>query len=101
MVFLTAKEESNWELLLKLQYNGIIIKPSLPFQASNKKKINSLVIRGVFTFKQFNKAIYKGNQIFKSRIIYKVKSKATPILFKKSHLVIQAYNNYSKEKILT
>jgi hypothetical protein len=88
MAFLTTKEKSNWELSLKLQYNRIIIEPSLPFQASNKKEINSLLIRGVFAFKQFNKAKHKGNQIFKSRIVYKVKGKTTPILFKKLYLII-------------
>ena len=61
MAFLTAKEESDWELLLKLWRNGIIMEPGLPFQASNKKEINGLVIKGVFAFKQFNKAIYRGN----------------------------------------
>ena len=61
-----AKKKSNLEFSLKLQYNGIIIKPSLPFQASDKKEINSLVIREIFTFKQFDKVIYKRNQIFKS-----------------------------------
>jgi hypothetical protein len=64
------------------------MEPSLLFQASNKKEINSLVIREVFTFKQFDKAKYRENWIFKSRIIYEVKGKATPILFKKLRLVI-------------
>ena len=101
MAFLIAKKESDWELSLKLQYNRIIIEPSLLFQASNKKGINSLIIKRVFAFKQFDKAIHRRNQIFKSQIVYKVKGKIIFIPFKKLRLIIQAYNNYSKGRIFT
>jgi hypothetical protein len=99
--FLSAKKKGDLELSLKLRQDEIINNPGLPFQASDKKEINSLVTRGVFAFEQFNNLKHKGEQIFKSRIVREIKGKATPTPFKKSRLVIQAYNNHSKEVILT
>jgi hypothetical protein len=55
----------------------------------------------VFNFKQYSPAKYQGIRIFKSRMINKIRSKTTNILYKKSRLVIQAYNNNRKEIILT
>jgi hypothetical protein len=60
-----------------------------------------LLTKEVFAFKQFNDFKHKEEQIFKSRIVQEIKGKAIPTLFKKSRLVIQAYNNHSKEVILT
>ena len=67
--FLLAKEKGDLELSLKLQQDGIISDPSLPFQASNKKEIDSLVTRGVFAFEQFDDSKHRGECIFKSRIV--------------------------------
>jgi hypothetical protein len=64
-------------------------------------EINSLVVREVFAFEQFNNFKHKRKQIFKSQIIREIKGKATSILFEKSCLFIQAYNNHGKEVILT
>jgi hypothetical protein len=60
-----------------------------------------LLARGVFAFEQFNDFKHKEERIFKSRIVREIKGKATPILFEKSCLVIQAYNDHGKEVILT
>ena len=54
----------------------------------------------MFVFKRFDSAKHS-KRIFNLCIIYKVKGKATTTLFKKSRLVIQAYNNTGKEVILT
>jgi hypothetical protein len=89
------------ELSLKLRRDGIITDPGLPFQASDKKEIDSLVARGVFAFEQFDDSKHGGERIFKSRIVREIKGKATPTPFEKSRLVIQAYNDYGKEVILT
>jgi hypothetical protein len=83
-----AKEKEDLELLLKLRQNKTINNLGLPFQAFNKKEINSLLVRRIFAFKQFNNFKHKEEQIFKSRIMRKIKGKATLILFKKSCLVI-------------
>jgi hypothetical protein len=60
-----------------------------------------LLAREVFAFEQFNDSKHKRERIFKSRIVREIKGKATPTPFKKSRLVIQAYNNHGKEVILT
>jgi hypothetical protein len=99
--FLLAKEKGDLELSLKLRQDRIISNLGLPFQASDKKEINSLLTRGVFAFEQFNDFKHGGEQIFKSRIVREIKGKATPTSFEKSRLVIQAYNNHGKEVILT
>jgi hypothetical protein len=99
--FLSAKEKGDLELSLKLRQDGIISDPGLPFQASDKKEIDSLLARGVFAFEQFNNSKHGGERIFKSRIVQEIKGKATPTPFKKSRLVIQAYNDHGKEVILT
>ena len=46
------------------------------------------MVRGVFAFEQFDDSKHGGERIFKSQIVYKVKGKVTPTLFKKSRLVI-------------
>ena len=96
-----TKEKKDLELLLKLWQDRIITDPDLSFQVSDKKKIEGLVARGVFVFKQFNASKYSREQIFKLQIVYKVKGKTTPTLFEKSCLVIQIYNDLDKEIILT
>jgi hypothetical protein len=99
--FLSTKEKEDLELLLKLWQNRIITDPGLSFQVSDKKKIEGLVARRVFVFKQFNTSKHSREQIFKLQIVHEVKSKTTSTLFEKSHLIIQAYNNLDKEIILT
>ena len=96
-----TKEKEDIELSYKLWQEGVITTLGLLFQASDKKEINSLVTRGVFAFEQFDNSKHSQGQIFKSRIVWEIKGKATAIPFEKSRLVIQAYNDYSKEIILT
>jgi hypothetical protein len=60
-----------------------------------------LLTREVFAFEQFDDSKHRGERIFKSRIVWEIKGKATFTLFEKSRLVIQVYNNHSKEVILT
>jgi len=50
--------------------------------------MDTLISRGVFAFKIFNLTKYSSIRIFKSRIVYKVKGKATNTPYKKLHLVI-------------
>jgi hypothetical protein len=97
---MTSKEKSDLQLVLKLYKKGLIITPSFLFEVSQKQEINSLITRGIFQFEQYNPAKYQGICIFNSRIINKIKNKATNAPYKKSRLVIQAYNNNRKEMIL-
>ena len=43
----------------------------------------------------------KGVRLFNLRFINKIKNKGTDKAFKKSQLIIQAYNNLEKELVLT
>ena len=101
MAFITLKEQADLELALKLQKQGKITTPGLPFKESNRQEIDSLIRRGVFNFKQFDREIHSNTRIFKSRIVNEIKGKATNTPYKKSRLVIQGYNNKGKETILT
>ncbi len=58
-------------------------------------------MRGVFEFVQYDPNKHLGIRIFNSRLVNEVKGKATNTPFKKSRLVVQAYNNKDKELILT
>ena len=100
MAFMTAKEKANFELAKQLQKEGRITTPRAPFQASDKQEINGLITRGVFKFKKYDPIKFNGVHIFKSRIVNKIKGKATDAPFEKSRLVIQGYNNNGKEIIL-
>ena len=99
MAFITVKEKADFKLAKQLQKEGHIITLRAPFQVSNKQEINSLIIRGVFKFKKYNPIKFNRVRIFKSRIVNKIKGKATNTLFKKSRLIIQGYNNDGKEVI--
>ena len=98
-IYLLAKEQNAQDLAVKLRQEGTIVTPGLLFKASDIKEIKALIARGVFAFKQFNK-LKHNRKIFKLRIVREVKNKTTN-LYEKLRLVIQAYNNYRKEVILT
>jgi hypothetical protein len=98
---MTRKEQTDIKLAIKLRKNSVITTPRDLFKRSQQQEINSLIIRGVFEFVQYNLNKHLGVQIFNFRLVNKVKEKATNSLFKKSRLVVQAYNNKGKELILT
>ena len=61
--------------------------------------MNSLFKKGIFKFIDIVD-ILKGVRIFNSWFVDKIKNTKTDKAFKKSRLVIQAYNNYSKNLVL-
>ena len=63
-----------------------------PFTDSRHKEINRLLEKGVFTIIIDNN-IPQGVYIFNSQFVNKIKHPSTNKAFKKSRLVIQAYNN--------
>jgi hypothetical protein len=87
IVFITRKEESDLELAKDLRQKGVITTPRELFQELQQQEINSLIIRGVFEFVQYDANIYKG-QIFNLRLVNKVKGKSTKTLYEKLRLVI-------------
>ena len=88
MAFITAKEKADFKLTKQLQKESHIITPKAPFQTSNKQEINSLIARKVFKFKKYNPTKFNRVHIFKSKMVNKIKGKATNSLFKKLRLVI-------------
>jgi hypothetical protein len=99
MTFIASREQADLELALELRKQDKIIIPGLLFKESNRQEVDSLIGRGVFKFKLFKREIHGNTRIFKSRIVNKIKGKATDILYEKSRLVIQGYNDEDKKTI--
>lgn len=80
----------------------VMINTTLPtdFNASRLKELDGLLSRGVFEFTNLND-IPTGLRIFKSRFIDTIKLQGTAQAFKKSRLVVQAYNDQEKYSVLT
>ena len=71
-----------------------------PFTKSRRKKINGLLEKGAFKVVSISD-VPSGMRIFNSCFVDEIKNEGTATAFKKSRLVVQAYNNHGKEKILT
>ena len=80
---------------------GIITTPGKPFTLSHRKEIDELLAQGIFELISNNSKEISNTRIFGSRMIDKVKGKETTMPYKKSHLVIQAFNDEGKKAILT
>ena len=78
-VYLSKKEEDDRKLAIKLRNDGVITTPGKPFEASDAKEINDLVIAGVFNFELFNPAVHQG-RIFKSRMVRAIKGQGVIVL---------------------
>jgi hypothetical protein len=70
------------------------------FEYSRQKEINGLIERGVFELINFSD-IPSGVRVFNSRFVDEVKHEGTDKAFEKSRLVIQAYNDQDKSRVLT
>jgi hypothetical protein len=70
------------------------------FSASYQKELASLLEKGVFKIVKLND-VPKAVQLFNSRFVNKIKNPSTDKAFKKSQLVVQAYNDTKKELVLT
>ena len=70
------------------------------FQASRLRKLNNLLEKEIFEI--MNKQdIPAEARVFNSRFVNQIKNKGTEKVFEKSRLIIQAFNNLGKYKILT
>jgi hypothetical protein len=96
---MASREQADLELALELKKQGKITIPGLLFKESNRQEVDSLIGRGVFKIELFKREIHGNIRIFKSRIVNEIKEKATDILYEKSRLVIQGYNDEDKETI--
>ncbi len=98
-VYMTKKEEDDYQLALKLRSDGVINEPGFPFETSDQKEIDDLIGRGVFEFVRRDMQD-PSTRIFKSRMVREVKGK-TLMPYEKSRLVVRGYNDHEKKEILT
>jgi hypothetical protein len=70
------------------------------FAESRHVKVLGLIAKGIFEITTKSEVL-GGSRIFNSRFVNKVKNKGTKKAFKKSRLVVQAYNNNEKKLVLT
>ena len=69
-----------------------VLVQETPFTDLRRKETNGLLKKGVFTVVT-ERDVPQGVRIFNLRFINKIKHPSTNKAFKKSRLVIQAYNN--------
>jgi len=98
--FLTEKKTRNKQISIELCAKGIIITLSELFAISRRKKINKLLIKGIFELISSNSKEINNQRIFSLRLINKVKSIGTVIPYEKSRLVIQVFNDENKKIVL-
>ena len=93
-------ENSQNELLMQHMQVSISASISASFVESRKKEINDLFEKGCFeiisTFDVFHET-----RIFNSRFVDEIKNIGTIDAYEKSRLVVQAYNDDDKTKMLT
>ncbi|KAL0933405.1 reverse transcriptase-like protein [Colletotrichum truncatum] len=94
------KEKDNYELAVKLRLDNIITTPGLPYEESDRIKIDALINQGVFTFIRYDPDKHSNIRIFRTRMVREIKNKTTKP-YEKSRLVIQGYGDQEKEEILT
>ena len=70
------------------------------YKDSRKKEIDGLTEKGVFEVVPISD-VPPGTRIFKSRFVDEIKNEGTSTEFRKSRLVIQAYNDAEKTTVLT
>jgi hypothetical protein len=99
--YLSAKEQADHELSLRLRKEGKITAAGAPFELSDKEEVDALIGRGVFAFEMFDPTKHGGTRIFKSRMVREVKGKATGTPYEKSRLVIQGHSDGGKDLVLT
>ena len=97
---MTHKEQSDFDLAIKLRAEGKIKTSGNPFEASIKEELKALRALGVFKIVKFDPCKHGNIRIFNSRFVNEIKRKTT-ILYEKSRLVIQAYSDDGKAVILT
>jgi hypothetical protein len=89
------------ELAIKLRKKGVIIAPNLFFKKFDNIKVTDFIARDIVAFKRFNSQKHgKSVHLFNSRMMHEIKDKNGKS-YEKSCWIIQDYNNYSKQNILT
>jgi hypothetical protein len=84
---MTHKEQSDFDLAIKLRAEEKIKTSGDPFKASIKEELKALQASEVFKIVEFDPCKHSNIYIFNSRFVNEIKGKTT-ILYKKSRLVI-------------
>lgn len=82
-----------------LHYDNINMK-LLPYTLSRQKEILGLLKKGIFQVVNLKKLLV-GIWVFNPQFVDKIKNTSIDKAFEKFYLVVQAYNNYNKDFILT
>ena len=86
---------------LTIYIASVIDPPPTPnYEALRRKELNRLLDQGVFRITK-KSDIPEGTRIFRSRFVDYIKFQGTEKAFKKSRLVVQAYNDSGKLHVLT
>lgn len=103
---LPARFQNLADVMIFFQDNHLLLSEfaslltSGPFTESRQKEINGLMKKGVFPFVPISQ-MPRNTRIFNSRFVDEVKNIGTAAAYKKSRLVVQAYNDHEKNTILT
>ncbi|EKD14167.1 polyprotein [Drepanopeziza brunnea f. sp. 'multigermtubi' MB_m1] len=100
-VLVTDKERRDHELSAKLRAEGVIKSPRAPFQESRAKELAGLMAQGILQVIPGTDPRAKGAKIFGSRFVDEIKGKGTPTLYEKSRIVVQAFQDKGKTRVLT
>lgn len=99
--FISAKEEADLKISLKLRKEGVINTPGEPFEAADRTEFNSLLERGVIKLEKYNRIKHGDGRLFNSRFVREIKGKGTNSLYEKTRMVIAAWGDQDKNEILT
>ena len=99
---MTENHLTSADILVKqlLSADISVLVQETPFTDSRRKEINGLLEKGVFTVVT-DSDVPQGVRIFNSRFVDEIKHPSTDKAFKKSRLVVQAYNDQGKDLVLT
>ncbi|KAM3447185.1 hypothetical protein MY3296_008958 [Beauveria thailandica] len=73
--FFVSRDQSDRKISEELRAKCIITAPGAPFEASRGKEFAGLLLKKVFEFILFNKALHGGMRIFDARMVDEVKGK--------------------------
>ena len=80
--------------------NHFLIEISFQFVVSKQKKIDELLKIFFFKFVNINE-IFQNIKIFNARFVNEIKNENIKFFFEKSRLIMQIYNDFNKNQILT
>ncbi len=98
---MSHRERADYQLALKLGYEGVITTPGDPFEQSDQTKIEFLLANSVLLPLQYDSNKHAKVRLFKFRLVREIKRKTTNKPYEKSRLVVQGYNDTEKTAFLT